>query len=150
VEATEEAIAEHATDVMAIAENLEHRTDSEEAPVVYITTDISPEGLLAIYEALEVIPEGNVAIKLHTGEGEDSNHLRPEFINDLVQLVDGTIVECNTAYGGSRAERRAVFLDYSVSAECHFSSASASCIPFAVAVTIRKPLLSIVSSSASS
>ena len=105
-EATVEATAEEtheSMDVMEIAQNLEHRVEDEDAPVVYITTDISPEGLVAIYETLGVSPEGNVAIKLHTGEGEDSNHLRPEFINGLVQLVDGTIVECNTAYGGSRA-----------------------------------------------
>ncbi len=103
VTASAEEIAEHNSDVMEIAENLEHRTDSEDAPAVYMTTDISPEGLIAIYEALGVSPEGNVAIKLHTGEGENSNHLRPEFIKDFVDLVNGTLVECNTAYGGSRA-----------------------------------------------
>ena len=74
----------------------------QEAATVYITADISPEGLIAVYEALGVEPAGNVAIKLHTGEGEDSYHLRPEFIEDFVHLVDGTLVECNTAYGGSR------------------------------------------------
>ena len=84
-------------------DKLEHKTDSEDAPVVYMTTDISPEGLIAAYEALGRIPAGNVAIKLHTGEGEASNYLRPEFIKDFVQLVNGTIVECNTAYGGNRA-----------------------------------------------
>ena len=73
-------------------------------PVVYMTTDISPEGLMAVYEALNWTPTGNVAVKLSTGEPPASNYLRPELIANLVQAVDGTIVECNTAYGGSRAE----------------------------------------------
>lgn len=73
-------------------------------PVVYMTTDISPEGLMAVYEALNWEPEGNVAVKLSTGEPPASNYLRPELIADLVRSVNGTIVECNTAYGGSRAE----------------------------------------------
>lgn len=73
------------------------------APAVYMTTDISPEGLMVIYEALEWTPTGKVAVKLSTGEPPASNYLDPNLIKDLVQLVDGTIVECNTAYGGSRA-----------------------------------------------
>ena len=75
----------------------------EEEPVVYMTTDISPEGLMAIYEALGAqLPEGNIAVKISTGE-TGSNYLRPELIGGLVQAVGGTIVECNTAYGGERA-----------------------------------------------
>lgn len=73
-----------------------------EKPVVYMTTDISAEGLTAVYEALGASPTGNIAVKLSTGE-PGSNYLRPELIGDLVQAVDGTIVECNTAYGGNRA-----------------------------------------------
>lgn len=72
--------------------------------IVYMTTDISPEGLMAVYEALGWTPSGNTAVKISTGEPPASNYLRPELIADLVQSVDGTIVECNTAYGGSRAE----------------------------------------------
>lgn len=72
--------------------------------VVYMTADISPEGLIAVYDALGWAPTGNVAVKLSTGEPPASNYLRPELIADLVQSVNGTIVECNTAYGGSRAE----------------------------------------------
>jgi len=82
-------------------------TPSEDAPAVYMTTDISPEGLMSIYEALKWTPTGKAAAKISTGESENSNHLRPEFIKDLVQKVDGTIVECNTAYGGSRASTAA-------------------------------------------
>ncbi len=73
-------------------------------PVVYMTEDISPEGLMAVYEALGWVPSEKVAVKLSTGEPPASNYLRPELIADLVQSVEGTIVECNTAYGGSRAE----------------------------------------------
>ena len=78
-------------------------TDTEGSPVVYMTTNISPEGLMAAYEALGWEPDGNVAVKLSTGEPPASNYLDPNLIKDVVQLVDGTIVECNTAYGGSRA-----------------------------------------------
>ena len=72
--------------------------------VVYMTTDISPEGMMAVYEALQWEPEGKVAVKLSTGESEESNYLRPELIADTVHAVNGTIVECNTAYSGSRSE----------------------------------------------
>lgn len=75
-----------------------------EASIVYFTSDISPEGMVAVYEALGWEPTGKVAVKLSTGEPPASNYLRPELIKDVVELVDGTIVECNTAYGGSRAE----------------------------------------------
>ena len=74
------------------------------ASVVYMTTDITPEGLMSVYEALNWQPAGKVAVKLSTGEPPASNYLRPELIADVVSAVDGTIVECNTAYGGSRAQ----------------------------------------------
>ena len=73
------------------------------SPVVYFTADISAEGLVKIYDALGWTPDGNTAVKISTGEPPASNYLRPELIGDLVKKVDGTIVECNTAYGGSRA-----------------------------------------------
>lgn len=76
---------------------------SRTAPAVYITTEISPEGLNKVYEALGRKPEGKVAVKLSTGEAGNTHYLSPALIKDLVQSVDGTIVECNTAYGGSRA-----------------------------------------------
>ena len=78
-------------------------TAAHEVPVVYFTSDISAEGLERIYEALGWTPEGNVAVKISTGEPPASNYLRAELIGDLVRTVDGTIVECNTAYGGSRS-----------------------------------------------
>ena len=74
------------------------------APTVYFTSDISATGLVKLYEALGVAPtEGQrVAVKISTGESSQSNHLRPELIKDLVHKVNGTLVECNTAYGGNR------------------------------------------------
>ena len=69
-----------------------------EGSVVYITRNISPEALINIYTALGVEAEGRVAVKISTGEGSNPNYLKPELIKNLVQLVDGTIVECNTAY----------------------------------------------------
>lgn len=71
-------------------------------PVVYMTTDISSDGLMRIYQALEASPSGKIAVKLSTGE-PGSNYLRTDLIGELVQSLEGTIVECNTAYGGSRA-----------------------------------------------
>ena len=65
---------------------------------VYMTRDISPEALVKIYQALGVEATGRVAVKISTGEGSNPNYLKPELIKNLVQLVDGTIVECNTAY----------------------------------------------------
>ena len=75
--------------------------ESEEAisdgdPVVYMTTDISSEGLMGIYGALKANPQGNIAVKLSTGE-PGSNYLRTDLIGDLVQSFENpTIVECNT------------------------------------------------------
>ncbi len=77
---------------------------ADDAPIVYFTSDITPEGLVAVYEQLGWNPTGKVAVKLSTGEPPASNYLRPELIKDLVKAVNGTIVECNTAYGGSRAQ----------------------------------------------
>ena len=72
--------------------------------IVYFTKDISPEGLVKIYEALGVEAKGQVAVKISTGESMLSNHLRPELIAPLVKKVGGTLVECNTAYAGNRQQ----------------------------------------------
>ena len=79
----------------------ENATAQTEPATVYITRDISPEALVNIYKALGVKAEGRVAVKISTGEGSNPNYLKPELIKDLVFLVDGTIVECNTAYGNA-------------------------------------------------
>lgn len=83
--------------------NLEHQTTEETAPVVYMTTKITPEAMVEIYRKLDKQVEGKVAVKLSTGEAGNTHYLDPNLIKDLVQSVNGTIVECNTAYGGSRA-----------------------------------------------
>lgn len=77
---------------------------SNGTPIVYFTSDITPESLVEVYNELGWTPNGKVAVKLSTGELPASNYLRPELIKNLVQSVNGTIVECNTAYGGSRAQ----------------------------------------------
>ena len=89
------------TEVSAVASAPEA---ADGTPVVYMTTDISPAGLMAVYEALGRQASGdNVAVKISTGEPGGNHFLSPDLIKDFVQTVDGTIVECNTAYGGQRA-----------------------------------------------
>lgn len=78
-------------------------TDS--IPTVYYIKDITPENLIKAYQALGRKAEGDkVAVKVSTGESNKSNHLDTALIRDFVQLVNGTIIECNTAYGGNRSE----------------------------------------------
>ena len=101
--ASDEAVSSEANADGESGADTEAAVDGE-ASTVYFTSDISPEGMVTIYETLGWEPAGKVAVKLSTGEPPASNYLRPELIKDLVELVDGTIVECNTAYGGSRAE----------------------------------------------
>lgn len=72
-------------------------------PKVYMTREITPEALVKIYEALGKPAEGRVAVKISTGEPGGHNFLQPALIKNLVQKVNGTIVECNTAYGGKRS-----------------------------------------------
>ncbi len=69
---------------------------------VYFTKDISSEGLIKIYEALNQKLKGKVAIKISTGEPGGHNFLNPNLIKGLVNKLDGTIVECCTAYRGQR------------------------------------------------
>lgn len=71
---------------------------------VYMTRDITPESLVAIYQALGIPATGRVAVKISTGESGGNNYLKPTLIRNLVDEVNGTIVECCTAYGGSRQE----------------------------------------------
>ena len=69
---------------------------------VYFTKEITPESLIKIYEALGKDLKGNVAVKLSSGEAGGHYFLNPNLIKDLVHNVNGTIVECNTAYAGKR------------------------------------------------
>ena len=81
-----------------------HNVVAESEPIVYFTRDISPAGLQRAYKALGWTPKGKVGVKMSTGESSKSNYLRPELIKDLIGEIDGTIVECNTAYGGNRSD----------------------------------------------
>lgn len=69
---------------------------------VYFTKDISPQSVIKMYKALNINLPGKVAVKVHSGEEGNQNFLHPEFMKPMVEYVNGTIVECNTAYGGAR------------------------------------------------
>lgn len=69
---------------------------------VYFTKRITPESLVSMYEILGRELKGRIAIKISTGEAGGHNFLDPHLIQDLVQKLNGTIVECNTAYNGKR------------------------------------------------
>lgn len=69
---------------------------------VLFTKNLTGEDLINIYEKLGVKLEGNIAIKLHSGEAGNQNYLRPEFVKPLIEKLGGTVVECNTAYAGER------------------------------------------------
>lgn len=72
------------------------------ASKVYFTRNITPENVLKLYEACGLELQGNVAVKLHSGEKGNQNFLPPEFWRPMIEHVHGTVVECNTAYPGSR------------------------------------------------
>ena len=69
---------------------------------VYFTKTITPEKMVEIYKALNINLNGKVAVKLHSGEPGNQNFLRPEFFKDIINYVNGVVVECNTAYAGKR------------------------------------------------
>lgn len=71
-------------------------------PIVYFTKTITPEKVLDLYHRLEHPLQGNIAIKLHSGEIGNQNFLKPEFFKPVIEAVGGTVVECNTAYDGGR------------------------------------------------
>ena len=71
-------------------------------PEVYFTDRISPEMVLELYKMTGRKLDGRVAIKLHSGEEGNQNFLKPEFFKPVIEFVGGTVVECNTAYEGSR------------------------------------------------
>lgn len=69
---------------------------------VYFTKEISRESLVRLYEQLGVILSGKVAVKLHSGEDGNQNYMKPDFVKDVIEHVNGVVVECNTAYEGAR------------------------------------------------
>ena len=71
-------------------------------PKVYFTKEITPESLIKIYEALDIKLPGKVGVKVSTGEQGAKGYLKAELIGPFVQKLNGTIIECNTAYPGAR------------------------------------------------
>lgn len=69
---------------------------------VYFTNKITPESIVKIYDELGFLLKGKVAVKLHSGEKGNQNYIRPEMVKEIVEKVNGTVVECNTAYEGAR------------------------------------------------
>lgn len=80
---------------------------------VYFTDKITSKGLLEIYKKLGIELKGKVAVKVHSGEEGNQNYLKPLFYKDLINYVNGTVVECNTAYNGERntSEKHLKLLD---------------------------------------
>lgn len=75
-------------------------------PKVFFTSEITPENVVRLYEALDVQLPGSVAVKVHSGEKGNQNYLRPAFLKPMIDAVQGTVVECNTAYDGERNDTR--------------------------------------------
>ena len=69
---------------------------------VYFTKDLSSDSLIKLYDILGKKLEGRVAVKVHSGEAGNQNFLHPEYFKDIINYVNGTVVECNTAYSGER------------------------------------------------
>lgn len=69
---------------------------------VYFSKELKPETLIKLYEVIGVDLPGNVAVKLHSGETGNQNFLKPDFFKPMIEKVKGTVVECNTAYEGTR------------------------------------------------
>ena len=74
---------------------------------VYYSKTVSPETLIKIYEALKTDLPGKVGVKVSTGEAGAKGYLKADLIAPLVQKLNGTIIECNTAYAGERTEAEA-------------------------------------------
>ena len=69
---------------------------------VYFSRILTPERIIDMYKALGVELKGNVGVKVHSGEDGNQNYLRPEFLKPMIEYVNGTVIECNTAYEGAR------------------------------------------------
>lgn len=88
--------------VLFVSNVFPQKIDDVQNPVVYFTKNINSLSLMDVYKALGKNLSGKVAVKISTGEPGGHNYLAPELIKDLVKSVNGTIVECNTAYPGKR------------------------------------------------
>ena len=91
---------------------------SEAAPAVYFARAVNPEALQAVFDAIGAGLTGKVGVKLSTGEPGGNHYLKADLISDLIHAVGGTIVECNTAYGGGRGTTDA---HYQVAADHGFT-----------------------------
>ena len=69
---------------------------------VYFTRNITSENVLKMYKVLNIELQGRVCVKVHSGEAGNQNYLKPLFFKDIINYVNGTVVECNTAYDGER------------------------------------------------
>ena len=69
---------------------------------VYFTRNITSENVLKMYKVLNIELQGRVCVKVHSGEAGNRNYLKPLFFKDIIDYVNGTVVECNTAYDGER------------------------------------------------
>lgn len=70
--------------------------------IVYFTRTISPDKVLVLYERLGIKLPGKLAVKVHSGEQGNQNYIKPNFWKPIIEKLGGTVVECNTAYGGAR------------------------------------------------
>ena len=71
-------------------------------PKVYFTKDLTPESVVKMFKLLEKELPGKIAIKVHSGERGNQNYLKPTFMKPMIDFLNGTVVECNTAYEGAR------------------------------------------------
>lgn len=69
---------------------------------VYFIKEVTDDNIIRVYDALNTKLKGRVAVKVHSGEEGNQNYLRPEFLKKIIDYVDGSVVECNTAYEGKR------------------------------------------------
>lgn len=69
---------------------------------VYFTKVINSSSLVELYDKVGINLNGKVAVKLHSGEEGNQNYMKPEFVKEIIEHVNGTVVECNTAYDGER------------------------------------------------
>ena len=99
-EEKKETVTSNTIDVSVVKKDNESNSNK---PIVYFTKDITADSLVEIYDKLGWTPTGKVGVKISTGEPPRSNYLRADLIGDLVKKVEGTIIECNTAYGGDRS-----------------------------------------------
>ena len=87
---------------------------------VYFTKVITPESVVRLYETLNFELKGNVCVKVHSGEPGNQNFLRPSFWKEIIEKVNGTVVECNTAYNGKRNTTKAHLETFKLHGWDHF------------------------------